>query len=188
MNRLTAIRSFGNPGYTPAKKVRLFNDRYYMLTMQNTETDQGDGHYLVEGTYTIILPGDKARGERDSHLNHCNGITEYTGPIWQLGNNTCPFYCQSDSDQLFSSKQAALSFFAKTMLDEYRRHEHYRKQYEKVLAISVEALYAQELERYPLATEETIKRNVTAKVEVASEALSYFVKQEEVQPVVKRIR
>lgn len=84
MNRLTAYRTFGKPGYTPTKHVRIFQDRFYLVTMQNTEHDQGDGYYLAEGEYTELLHGVEAKRRRDAHLNHCNNIQEYHGPIWEF--------------------------------------------------------------------------------------------------------
>jgi hypothetical protein len=79
MDKLTAFRVFGNSRLTPAKHAKVFNDRWYLVRMQNTERDQGDGYYLAEGEYVELLPGNKARERREARLNHCNGITEYFG-------------------------------------------------------------------------------------------------------------
>lgn len=84
MNHLTAIRTFAAPGFTPTKGTRIFANRWYRVTMQNTERDMGDGHYLAEGEYTELLPGNKARERRDARLNHCNRIEEWTGPVYAL--------------------------------------------------------------------------------------------------------
>jgi hypothetical protein len=84
MDKLTAIRSFAAPGYTPAKRTRIFADRWYIVTMQNIERGPGDYLGLGTGEYAELLPGNKARERRDAHLNHCNRITEYTGPVYEL--------------------------------------------------------------------------------------------------------
>jgi len=84
VNTLTAIRTFGKPSYTPAKRVRIYKDRWYLTTMQNTEHDQGDGYYLADGEYTELVPGAEAKDRRDSRLNHCNRIAEYVGPVWAV--------------------------------------------------------------------------------------------------------
>ena len=83
MNALTAVRSFARPGYCPVKHVRIFDNRYYVVRMQNVETDpRCDYVGLAEGEYTELMPGNKARERRDSRLNHCNGIAEWTGPVY----------------------------------------------------------------------------------------------------------
>jgi hypothetical protein len=87
MNRLTAIRTFAAPGVTPTKRVKLFNHRWYYVRMQNVERGQGDYVGLGEGEYTELLPGNKARERRDAHLNHCNAIAEYSGPVFDLFAN-----------------------------------------------------------------------------------------------------
>src|ERR1035438_5880200 len=84
MNTLTVIRTFAHPGYTPARRVRICSSSWYRVTMQAVEHGPGDYMGLGEGTYTEILPGQKARERRDAHLNHCNAIEEYTGPIFEL--------------------------------------------------------------------------------------------------------
>ena len=84
MDTLTAVRSFGRPGYSPAKRTRIYANRLYLVTMQNTETDQGDGHYLVEGEYVELVTGDEARRRRDAQLNHCNAVQEYHGPAYAV--------------------------------------------------------------------------------------------------------
>ncbi len=84
MNTLTALRTFGRSSLCPARRVRIFRDRLYLVRMQNTSTDQGDGHYLEEGEYVELVTGDEAKQRRDSRLNHCNAITEYTGPVFAV--------------------------------------------------------------------------------------------------------
>jgi len=81
MNTLTAIRTFAKPGFSPAKRTKLFNDRWYI------ERGQGDYLGLGEGEYTELLPGNKARDRRDAHLNHCNRLAEYDGPVFELMAN-----------------------------------------------------------------------------------------------------
>jgi hypothetical protein len=84
MDKLTAIRSFASPGFTPARRVKIFNDHWYLVTMQNVERGQGDYLGLGEGEYSELLPGDKARERRDARLNHCNSIAEHSGPVFEL--------------------------------------------------------------------------------------------------------
>ena len=81
---LTLHRTFSNAGYCPVKRVRIYSHRWYMVAMQNVERDQGDGMYLADGEYAELLPGTEARQRRDAHLNHCNGIAEYSGPVYTI--------------------------------------------------------------------------------------------------------
>ena len=55
--------------------------------MQNVEHGQGDYVGLGEGEYVELLPGNTARERRDAHLNHCNRIQEYGGPVFELRTN-----------------------------------------------------------------------------------------------------
>lgn len=106
MDKLTAIRTFAAPGFTPAKRVRIHKDRYYLVKMQNVETEpRADYVGLAEGEYLELLPGDAARDRRDARLNHCNAIAEYDGPVFavltsQYGhwNNRKPHYSTSTAD------------------------------------------------------------------------------------------
>lgn len=92
MDALTAIRSFGIPSFSPAKRVRIFNKRWYLLEMQNVETDpRCDYMGLAEGTYVLLLPGSKAREQRDCKLNHCNAIVEWKGQVWTVSEQ--PYAC-----------------------------------------------------------------------------------------------
>lgn len=85
MDALTAYRSFAKPGYSPARgKIRIYKDRWYLCTFQNTEHDQGGGYYLAEGEYTELLPGGRARKARDARLNHLNAIEEHAGEVWEV--------------------------------------------------------------------------------------------------------
>ena len=85
MDRLTAVRTFAVPGFCPAKRVRIYDDRWYSVRFQNVETDpRCDYVGLAEGEYTELLPGDLARRERDRRLNHCNAISEWTGNVYRL--------------------------------------------------------------------------------------------------------
>ena len=85
MDRMTAYRTFGQPGYTPVKHVKIFNDRWYRCRFQNVETDpRSDYVGLGEGEYVEILPGQKARTARDARLNHLNGLEEWTGPVFKV--------------------------------------------------------------------------------------------------------
>lgn len=83
MDKMTALRSFGRPSYTPAKHARIMANRWYMVTFQNTESDPlTDYHGLADGEHVLLLPGKEARAARDARLNHCNGITEYDGHVF----------------------------------------------------------------------------------------------------------
>jgi len=84
MTRLDAVRSFAAPGYCPVRKVRVLDSKWYLVTLQNVERDQGDGMYLGAGEYTLLLPGAKAREYKVARLNHCNGIQEWQGPVYEL--------------------------------------------------------------------------------------------------------
>ena len=107
MNRLDAIRTFAQPGYCPAKQLRIHKDRYYLVRMQNIETEpRADYVGLGQGEYIELLPGDAARERRDARLNHCNAIAEYDGPVFavlttQYGNwnpERKPHYATSKAD------------------------------------------------------------------------------------------
>ena len=82
MQTLTAHRTFGDAGYSPARRVRIFSDRWYQVVMQTVEHDQGGGMYLGDGEYVEIVPGTEARNRKTARLNHCNGIREYKGEVW----------------------------------------------------------------------------------------------------------
>lgn len=85
MDRLTAIRTFAKPSFTPTRHVKIFSDRWYMVRFQNVERDpRFDYVGLGDGEYTVLLPGNKAREARDARLNHCNGITEHVGRVYAL--------------------------------------------------------------------------------------------------------
>lgn len=84
MNRVTAIRMV-KPGYSPAKGTRIYDSRWYRVTLQDVETDAlTDYHGLKDTETTYIMPGEDARRCRDRALNHCNRIEEYTGPVWNV--------------------------------------------------------------------------------------------------------
>ena len=93
MDRLSALRTFGNPSLTPvkiriysARWYRIYSARWYVCTFQNTESDIGGGLYLANGEYTELLPGNEARRARDARLNHLNAITEHAGQVWAVHN------------------------------------------------------------------------------------------------------
>ncbi len=121
MSTLSLYRTFGDPAFRPATaRVKLYDARWYVVTMQNTSSDQGDGHYLEPGEYTELLPGHLARRARDAHLNHCNAIREYTGEVWQLTdawyggrvsyhtsqNHAASAIVSSETDQAFRNREA----------------------------------------------------------------------------------
>ncbi len=112
MNGLSVYRTFAKPGYSPVKgKVRIFDDKWYIVTFQNTETDQGDGHYLVDGEYTQLMPGRAARNARDAHLNHCNAVSEHKGPVYAVCmkalTNLWPYVCEYAESLAEAHKLAA---------------------------------------------------------------------------------
>lgn len=120
MNTLTAYRSFGKPSYRPkSARVRILDSKWYLVTMQDTETDQGDGHYLLDTESTYLLPGKEARARRDAHLNHCNRVAEYTGEVWEIANGKHPF--AYPEDRYHPSRAAALAHFAKLWQAEERQ-------------------------------------------------------------------
>jgi len=90
VDRLTAYRTFGNPGYSPVRgKVRIYSNRWYFCTFQNVEHNPLIDYIgLAQGEYTELLPGEQARGERDSRLNHLNSMREHRGEVWQVTHPT----------------------------------------------------------------------------------------------------
>ena len=85
MNTLTAYRSFGDAGYSPARgKVRIYNNRWYLCTFQKIDYDIGGGMSLGAGEYTELLPGSAARTARDSRLNRLNSVKEHRGEVWRV--------------------------------------------------------------------------------------------------------
>jgi hypothetical protein len=85
VNKLSAIRNFSNPGYCPVKSTRLYNDKWYLVEMQDVERNPMTDYVGLADTSTVYLwPGNKTRQERDSRLNHCNKIVEYTGNVFAL--------------------------------------------------------------------------------------------------------
>lgn len=117
MNSLTAIRSFAKPGFCPVKRTRIFADRWYKVTFQNVETDpRSDYVGLADGEYTQLLPGNKAREARDARLNHCNAITEWNGPVFEVFTTTCG---NMKSDPVFVSCQESADLTV-----ELARREH----------------------------------------------------------------
>ena len=87
MNRTTLLRTFASPAYRPrAARVRIYSDRWYIVTMQNVERGM-DYLGLGEGEYTELVPGADARDRRDARLNHCNRVTEHLGPVYRAAFN-----------------------------------------------------------------------------------------------------
>ena len=85
MDRMTALRTFAQPSYTPTKHIRIYANRWYLVTMQNVEHDSlTDYHGLAPGEYTELVTGTEARYRRDAHLNHCNAVRQYDGPVYQV--------------------------------------------------------------------------------------------------------
>lgn len=82
---MTTNRTFAQPSYTSARRVRIRNDRWYLVRFQNVETNPMTDYVgLGEGEYTQLLSGTEAREARDARLNHCNGIAEYDGPVFAV--------------------------------------------------------------------------------------------------------
>ncbi len=85
MNHLTAIRSFAKPGYCPVKSTRIQDNKWYLVEMQDIESDARFDYIGLADTSTVYLyPGNIARQKRDSKLNHCNKIAEYDGDVFSL--------------------------------------------------------------------------------------------------------
>lgn len=104
MDRITAYRNFGNAGYTPTRRVKVYSDHWYLCTFQNTESNPlTDYHGLADGEYTELLPGTKAREAKFAHLNHLNKIAEYTGQVWAVIDR----FTQYTTSETAASKLAA---------------------------------------------------------------------------------
>ena len=111
MNTLTALRTFGKSSLTPAKGTRILDSKYYLVTMQNTERDMG-GIYLADGEYRELLTGHAARQRRDARLNHCNHITEWTGPVFAVLTSRYGFLDTSRKPNYVGSQVEADAFVA----------------------------------------------------------------------------
>lgn len=87
MNYNTAVRMV-KPGYCPARRrgIRIYNNKWYLCTFQDTSSDIGGGHYLEEGEHTLLLQGREARRARDSQLNHLNDIAKWDGSVFAVSN------------------------------------------------------------------------------------------------------
>ncbi len=133
MDKLTAIRSFGNPRFCPAKgKSKIYNDSWYLCTFQNTETDQGDGHYLVEGEHVKLLPGNKARQERDSQMCNLNDFAEYHGEVYQVTYTFWPGLTEYGAGMA-----AAEAIAAKRETEQAAKYAEGCKYIEKQLAMTI---------------------------------------------------
>jgi hypothetical protein len=85
MNKLTAIRCFANSGYCPVKSTRIYANKWYLVELQDIERDYRTDYMGLAETSTVYLfDGLKAKKERDSRLNHCNKIIEYTGNVYMV--------------------------------------------------------------------------------------------------------
>ncbi len=85
MDKLTAIRCFANSGYCPVKSTRIYANKWYLVELQDIERDYRTDYMGLAETSTVYLfDGIKAKRERDSRLNHCNRITEYTGNVYMV--------------------------------------------------------------------------------------------------------
>lgn len=127
MDTLTAIRNFAKPGFSPAKRTRIRNDRYYLVTFQNVETDpRCDYVGLGEGEYVSLLAGREARQAREAHLNHCNRIQEYDGPVYRL---TLHEYGHANGQAvLYASESEVENALAKFRTDEITWREAVRRE------------------------------------------------------------
>lgn len=98
------VRAFGAPSYTPARRVRVYRDRWYLATMQNVERDPRIDYVgLAEGEYTELVSGTEARERRDSRLNHLNHLVEYRGPVHEFvgcpgGRPVAPTYWRTRAE------------------------------------------------------------------------------------------
>src|SRR5260370_29215191 len=131
MNRLDAIRNFAQPSYCSAKRVRIHKDRYYLVKMQNVETDpRVDYVGLGVGEYLELLPGNAARERRDARLNHCNAIAEYSGPVFAVLTSSYGHWDTSRKPRYFPTEADALEF----VRTERAKHEKWLQDCEKQLA------------------------------------------------------
>ena len=187
MNKTTAIRSFANSGYTPARKdvARILDSKYYLVTLQDYETDQGDGHYLLNTQQTFVLSGHDARQERDSRMNRCNRIVEYIGPVYQLCNEKDPFYARPFP--LFTSQAAALAHFDKTWAAHMIRRQHTAVRCQKQLDTPRTERAAQTKARYPLITPEHLDELLDQNEQDCKDTLAAYQKIKPV-PNVKQLR
>lgn len=188
MNRTTAIRTFANSGYTPARKdvARILDSRYYLVTLQDYETDQGDGHYLLDTQQTFVMTGHDARQERDSRMNHCNRIAEYTGPVWQLCNERDPFYVRPFP--LFPTMSHAIAHFERLWSDHMARWERSLDRYQKQLAIPRDERAAQLKARYTLITPEHLADTLDTQEQDARNVIAAYQKIVKPLPNVKQLR
>ena len=165
MNKLSAIRTFQNPGFSPVRgkgrgKLRIFDNRFYMVTFQNMEVDTGRDYIgLADGEYTELLPGRQAREAREAHLNHCNAIVEYTGPVYSVilaphGYPQTYVYAGSEA--------AADNLIYKMWAEETAWLASCQRELSKGQAqIADEPAYrADKIARYPLVSAETLDRDV----------------------------
>ena len=154
MDRLTAVRTFSKPGYTPARRVKVFAARWYRATMQNVEHDGLTDYIgLAPGEYTQIVPGTEARQRRNAHLNHLNRLVEYSGPVYRVTQyrygraSYLPTYVASESEA--DPMRVALR------AEELHEQEATRREIEK--ATRSLALYrsTEPIPQYPLMSPET---------------------------------
>jgi hypothetical protein len=114
MNETTA-RRLCHPSYTPAQRMRIYNDLWYAVTLQDVEHNpMADYVGLADTQTTVILPGAEARRERDSHWNRCNAIAEYHGPVYQLEQPHRP-------PRWYPSQEAAWSEHQRIVADDRAR-------------------------------------------------------------------
>ncbi len=145
MNKTTAYRNFGKPSYTPAKQVKIYDTKWYLVTMQNTEHDQGDGYYLAEGEYTLLLTGKQARDKREAHLNHCNKIAEYLGPVYHVSVRR--YWHVEPTIEYAVSEIAAQTIIAKFLLEQTRHRHDWQKSIDHYLEATPASLCAQSHKR-----------------------------------------
>ena len=136
MNKLTAYRTFGKPGYTPTKHIRIYKDRFYRVTMQNTERDQGDGYYLADGEYTELLDGVEAKRRRDAHLNHCNNIQEYHGPVWGFKQEYCNMQWYASEADVAKRIERLNTEFVNQQLKTEKSADYYHKMQDREAIIN----------------------------------------------------
>jgi hypothetical protein len=133
MNTVTAIRTFAQPGFSPAKRTKIYAGRYYVVTMQNVERNpMFDYVGLGDGEYTQLVTGTEARNRRDARLNHCNRIQEWNGPVFavltsQYGNfdtSRRPVYfgSQEDVDTYILSEQNKHVLWISDVVRELNKH------------------------------------------------------------------
>ena len=136
MNRTAAIR-LARPGYSPAKGTRIYDSRWYRVTLQDLDIDaRTDYHGLKDTETTYIMRGKEARECRDRALNHCNRIEEHTGPVWSVSWRE---YGRSPTEAFTDSEEKAQGLARSIMLKKPQHVSACREEAEKYRRLAATA-------------------------------------------------